>query len=244
MKFIPTTATDLVIPSGGVTTLVYGFRGTGKTTFLVDTADVAQPLFFAGFDRSAERHLAKYQGKEFYREYFKPQQTQAGAEAEWRRFRSFVDFAIRHESGVFAIDNQLGMHELARKTFLPDKLKEDKIYPKEFGDVNSGERGVFKDLEDSGLYTVVSATAAEIWQGMATGSGKFDYEGWKYLDSHCINVVRIYVVGKPIGSDLQPRENSSKLVYQGWIEDAKFNPPVCGAVITNPRLSDVLKVTQ
>lgn len=240
MKLIPS---EIEVKQGGYITVVFGDKGTGKSSFCVDTADVSEPLFYANFDKDVSMLLHKYKGAYIDYELFHATDNKAVALATLAKFKAMLNRAISVGSGVFAIDNGAALWDLIKKAYLPEKADNEKIFPKEFGDANSYHREVCQTLEYSNLWPIFTAPAVEIWKGQSTGTGLFKAEGWKHLDLEMTNCLYLFTPGRPEGVPHIPTDQNWAHSYKGIVVDAKLNPVVQGTVLDNPRFKELLDAT-
>lgn len=239
MKLIPS---EIVVKTGGYMTLVFADKGAGKTTFMVDTADVAEPLFLANFDaRDPAPLLRQYKGKELYYENFPAAGSKQDAVRNVERLLAFINTACKVGTGVFGIDNARAMHDTVKMAFLPEKPKDEKFYPKEYGDVNSYHNRVFATLEASQLWTIITAPADEIWQSQSQGTGLYTYKGWNELKYAATMIVYLFCPGLPMGVALVPNEANWPVKYRAQIFDSKVDRTAAGALLDNPRFADILE---
>ena len=235
------TPASIQVKHGGYITAAFGEKGAGKSLFYVDTADVAEPLSVANFDRDVSHLLKKYKGKQVDLEVYQATTDMTTAKANCQRLVLQIQRAVK-TGGIFAIDNGSAMWDNCKAAWLPSPEK-GKIYPKEFGDANSWMRGVHQILEDSNLWPIITYPAVEIWQSQSVGTGLYTYEGWKHTDLHLVNSVFLFAAGKPLGVAAVPTETSWPLKYRAQIVDSKLDPSVQGAILDNPRFADVLDAT-
>lgn len=236
---------EIVRKEGGILSLAFGMKGTGKSTFAIDSADIARTLYFANFDRDATHLLNQYEGDRILYEEFKGTKTKGMAVAACERFDKMVTDACQADEGVFAIDNGSAWWDMVKLAYLPEKSSGD-IYPKEFGEANNYMRWVVSKLEASNLYTVITCPAMEIWKQMTAATGLFTFEGWKHLGNAVINAVYLYSPGQPEGVPLNPAEADWNVTYRAIITNAKWNPTVQGTVMEGQdrRLATLLKWTK
>lgn len=235
------TPANIQTKVGGYITAVFGDKGAGKSSFFVNTEDVATPLTVANFDRDLSHLLKKYKGGDIDYEVYPANVNMQQAKANCQRFEAQIQRA-KKRGGVFAVDNGSAQWDNCKMAWLPAPEK-GKIYPKEFGDANSWMRMVHQELEDSALWPIITYPAVEIWQSQSVGTGLYTYEGWKHTDLHLVNSVYLFCAGKPLGVSAVPTEASWPLKYRAQIVDSKLDPTVQGAILDNPRFKDVLDAT-
>ena len=90
--------------AGGII-MVYGHPGVGKTEFCIKTADVADTLFFANFDRDASHLIKKYtgQGGVYYDQFTALSQPQSKVVLE--KVEGMANAAKSSGKAVFIMDN-------------------------------------------------------------------------------------------------------------------------------------------
>src|SRR3990167_7135957 len=157
----PVTPVDTVVKDEGLSIIVFGVGGSGKSWFGINTADVAEPLYLLNFDRTVDHLLKRYPGKEYFYEKFVPD-DKATALRDLAKVMDVVQYAVRKGSGVFVIDNVAALWSLVCKAYLPDK---DKPLPRDYGTANDWMRELCLTLEDSKLFTIFTTPAAELWVG-------------------------------------------------------------------------------
>jgi len=236
----PISPASLPTKEAGYITLVYGDKGSGKTTFAIDTADIAQPLWFANFDKDCSALLSQYKGTEIYYERFNPTLNKVQATRECDRLYDMVKAASK-VGGVFVIDGAKFMHNMVTEAYLPTKMNDDKAYPKEYGDVNVYHGKLNAALEDSTLWPIYLASATEIWKAMTEGTGLYTYDGWNGLKLAACVALYLFCPGMPQGVKHIPTEAKWPVKYQGQIAESKLDRSLLGSILDNPRFSDIIE---
>ena len=234
---------EIKVKTGGHLTLAFGVKGVGKTSFAIDTADVAQPLWYANFDRDATHLLANYKGKEVNYDTFAPTENKVVAQATLKRFATMVN-AAKGSKGVFVMDGGHAHWDLVKKAELPVVANNESMYPKEFGDANNNIGWAYTTLEDSDLWPIVICPAVEIWKQATQGSGRYTYQGWNRLGGLIANAVYLFTTGQTEGVPLQPGEETADIQYKARIEVAKLRPQVQGTLMEKPRFKELLSWTK
>lgn len=238
---------ELSKTNGGRIILLWGLGGAGKTSTAIESADVAEPLFYARFDtRNADHLLAKYKGKALYTEYFPPQTNDAMAKFQVDKYKQFIQFAKQQGQGVFVEDNMAAKWDLYKQAYLPD----GKPSPKDYGTSNNSMREDYATLEESGLWTVVTTPAVPLWdmQWNATGTkqtlqdtGLYQPDGWKHFDFHAVASVYMFRTGKIMSVPMVPSESLTSGSFKALIAEAKLRPAVIGGIIDDPTLAGLIK---
>lgn len=246
------------ITAGGII-LIYGYPGVGKSQFIINSWDVAQPLIYANFDRSAAHLLSKYQGKEGVHYADFTALTKAQAEQACDELTAMKNLAVNTGHGVFALDNFAAASDLV----LHAKHDSNKASALAYGPVNEFWRDFVLGLERSGLWCLITAPPKEIWRsvlnkntGNMTGqaTGLFDPEGWKHIQFHCMAEVWLFT-NRPAGAQALPVASEAELTpgvmfpegrepleFKAQIRISKRRTAVEGVILKNPSLKSLLTV--
>lgn len=232
---------------GGGIVLVYGMPGVGKTRFAINNAGVAEPLFYANFDRDASHLLVNYQGEKYYYDDFAAG-DQASAKAALSRLSEMKNTAVAAGRGVFVIDNASAFWDLVKLAYLPTKSTGEPM-PKEYGDANSYIRDFLLSMEKVGVWTILTAPARQVWFGAKTDSKSgvrfYEAEGWKHIEYHLLVSVWLFVNVREPGARALPQEDAMfEYKYQAQIIYSKKRAAVEGYVLDNPTLELVLKAVK
>lgn len=252
MAYQPLKPSDITVKTGGHIIQVFGLGGAGKSTFAIMSGDVAPQLFYARFDtRDSSRLLSKYNGALLYEEYFPPQTTKNGAVQQIHRYKQFLAFATKEGEGVFVEENAAAKWDMYQTAFLPD---EEKVAPKEYAMGNSQMREDYDKLEDSRLWSILTAPAVPQW-GMVSNAagtksslgdtGQCAPAGWKFLrdpyDYHTIATIYLFNTGTILAVPPVPQERVLGGKFMGLIKAAKLMPPNVGVMLDNPTMKSVVE---
>lgn len=243
---------------GGIL-LFYALPGAGKTTIaILETEKVAEPLFFANFDRSASHLLARYKGTKYYYDRFHAGNKEEALDC-LERLGLMRQAALQAGHGVFSVDNGLAFWDIVKLAFLPKQSSGEPL-PKEFADANSYIRDFLLGLEESGLWIIITAPASQVWVGAKTAMDMYSPDGWKHQDYHYLAAVELfcrtapgpaleelnrYGLWRPLGGRLAPVQSDEAMfqfTYHGQITSAKRRPVAQGQIMDNPTLLKVLMV--
>lgn len=229
---------------GGVI-IAYGFEGVGKTTFAINSWEVAEPMFFCNFDRSASHLLTDYKGEAgFYYEEFLKADTKAEAKTHIDKLEGMVNAACNVGSGVFVIDNGANAWGLVKRAFLPESGSREP-YPKEYEDANFFFKNMILSLEQAGLWVIVTAPARQLWFGAKTdsvdGEKYYEAEGFRSLKYMSIITVWLHLSLQSPGAVARPSGNPFSHTYHAEYRSVKYRPEIEGVVLDDPTLKTVLK---
>lgn len=245
---------------GGGIVVAYGHTAVGKTSFCVNTWDVATPLFFANFDRDASHILKQYKGEGgiYYDDFVALTKEQAIRNLE--HLTGMKNAAMSKRQGVFVLDNFQAFYEMVQLAKLSG---DDRKGALAYGPVNSFIRAFLFDLERTGIWCILTAPSREIWttiisqSGNPTGqaTGKFKPAGWGDVDYHAFSEIWLYTTQK-VGASPQPQEgmplDAEKGIYfpkqpetydyYGQIRRSKHYTTVEGVIVKNPTLKAMLEI--
>ena len=245
------------LKTGGII-IVYGWPGVGKSWFAINSWDVASPLWYANFDRSAAHLISEYKGKEGVHYADFTALTKDKAEEACERLLQMRNAAVNAGQGIFVLDNFAAASDLV----LMAKYDHNKSSALAYGPVNNWWREFVLGLEASGLWCLITAPPKEIWRsvrnkntGNLTGqaTGLYDPEGWKHIEFHAMAEIWLYT-NRPAGAQDVPEASGNKLMagvefaqrpmleFKGQIQIAKKRPMIEGVILTNPTLHLLLKV--
>ena len=246
------------VTTGGII-IVYGWPGVGKSQFAINTWDVAAPLWYANFDRSAAHLISQYKGAEGVHYADFTAWSKAQAEEACEKLLQMRNAAVNAGKGIFALDNFAAASDLV----LMAKYDANKSGALAYGPVNNWWRSFVLGLEASGLWCLITAPPKEIWRsvlnkntGNMTGqaTGLYDPEGWKHIEFHAMAELWLYT-NAPAGAEPQPQGTGSELMpgvefsqsrkpleFKGRIEVAKKRRMIEGVILSNPTLHLLLKV--
>jgi hypothetical protein len=243
--------------TGGII-IVYGWPGVGKSQFVLNSGDVASPLWYANFDRSAAHLIKNYKGEGGVHYADFTALTKDKAKEQCEQLMQMRNGAMNQGTGVFALDNFAAASDLVLMAYY-DHNKSGALA---YGPVNNFWRDFVLGLESAGIWCLITAPPKEIWRsvlnkntGNMTGqaTGLYDPEGWKHLEFHAMAEIWLYT-NRPAGAQAIPVGTGAKLIdgvefsqreplaFKGQIQIAKKRPGVEGVILTNPSLKLMLKV--
>lgn len=237
---------DTTIKQGGSAILVFGLEGSGKSQFGIDTHDVAPHLVYLNFDRDVSHLLAKYKGEDYVYEKINHAEEREIAAARCRKIEDVVDWAVRaKEPLVLCIDNVVNWRSLASAAFLP---ADKEPIPRDYENVNSYLRRCVLKLEQSNVWTVLTAPAGPKWVGEqkkaqeVRGEDLLESKAWEGFDFCVVAKLYLYNVGARKLVRPVPTEEVSKPEFKAQIVTAKLKPKVQGMIVEQPRLKEVWEV--
>lgn len=231
---------------GGIIS-VYGHTSVGKTKFCVDTADVADTLFFANFDRDAGHLIKDYTGAGgvYYDQFTALTNQQANAILD--KLTAMKNAAISKGKAVFVIDNA---HNCANIVYLA--LADNKPGALSYGAANTWWSNFLLPLEKAGIWCLMTAPSKELW-AESKSLGLYGADSWKHLDNPIMGEVWLFTtrplgaknvpVGKTQAGDMEIPDPADypDLVYKAQIMLAKKRPAVQGMILKDPSLLKILK---
>jgi hypothetical protein len=216
--------------------LAYGFGGSGKTSLLMSGEEVAAPVFHANFDRRAD-HLLRGLKQPFYAAQFTPPSTSREAGAILNDLESLLETALIEKTGVFGID---GFHTMWDTAVMALVDPNERSGLSRYAPANNWMKGYLTRLENSGLWTVITAPAKQMWGDYKPP--RFMPDCWVHYEYSVLAEVRMYVEGEPRGTVENPVEDSWLGNYKAQIAKSKLRPKSQGVVIDKPTLAKVLEV--
>ena len=222
------------IPMRGII-MAYGFGGAGKTSLIMSGEAVAAPVFHANFDRRAD-HLLRTLKQPFYAAQFTPPSSGREATAILSDLETLLETACIEKHGIFGID---GFHTMWDTAVMALVDTNDRNLQR-FAPANNFMRGYLQRLENSGLWTIITAPAKQMWGDFKPP--RFMPDCWVHYEYPTIATLRLYVEGEPRGTVETPIEDSWVGRYRCQVERAKLRPKSQGIVVDEPTLTKVLEV--
>jgi hypothetical protein len=208
-------------------TLVYGFPGSGKTSFLLS---FPPPLFMVNLDRDPSelfRQLPENYEVTYERIQYDVDMTPAKANSVLSKVGAMAQLAINHarenpeRPGSFLFDGFDLQWEYVKEAKLPPS-RGDGIAAKEYADANTWMLGLLSKLYYSPLQVGLSALAKEIWNKQSSGSGTYDPEGFRHRGRWMTHEIYMFSPEEVVPRE-KPRAEGLGQSHRSYIKVSKFN---------------------
>jgi len=211
---------------------IFGLEGSGKSQLAINSWDIAQPLFYANYDRCASHLLKAYKGEAgFFYEEFGKLDSRADAKSACERLDAFANAAISVGDGVFVIDNENNEWSITKKAYLPN----EDAAAKDYDDANEFERNIRLGLEAAGIWTVITTPAKQKWFGARTSTldGETYYEPYGWAHTKFMATAEVWLYRSPLspGATITPSGDMADYKYLAEIRTAKYRAAVEGVVL-------------